>query len=380
MAKSPRELRQENETLTKLVDMLRDKITSIEETSRMIGHTKSAIVDHGGHSLCRVSIAGGPDIIATVTAEFMESIGNNLPLGSNVMLLNHTVIAVIPDELEVKKTIPTFKLATWDDIGGQDEAVEKIRNAIELPLQNPEMFAEMNVEPLKGILLYGKPGNGKTLIAKAIASSILGSDEVEADAFIYVKGAELLSRFVGNAEQSIISIFKRCRNFTERTGKRATIFFDEADALMPKRGKSISSDVSSTIVPTFLSEMDGFDINPPLIILATNLPSSLDGAIIREGRIDLHVGINAPTKDGFNDIISVHLSKTKCVTDPVILATFATDQVFNNMPNRVSGAFAEAVVKMAASSSIKRKVNGNGSTELGLIENDITASLELLTV
>ena len=237
----------------------------------------------------------------------------------------------------------------------------------------------MGMEPIKGVLLFGGPGNGKTLIAKAIAATILGGTEVEEDAFVYIKGAEILSPYVGVAENTITNTFKRCRKYHQRTNQRAIIFIDEAEAILPRRGSRRSSDVFSTIVPTFLSEMDGFDDHSPLVILSTNIPDSLDDAVIREGRIDLKIGISPPDKDAFREIVNIHLNKTKCLDDSEKMAMNITEEVFDKMPTRVSGSLAETIVKFAAQSAIRRKVKGE-TTKVGIIESDLMGTIDQLKI
>ena len=154
------------------------------------------------------------------------------------------------------------------DIAGLADAKEQLVEAIELPYTKPEVFAHYNKRPPKGALLYGPPGCGKTLLRiKAAASSIakIHKKKQMASGFIYVKGPELLSKWVGQAEESVRELFLRARDHHKKHGYPALLFIDEADAIMPERGSGKSSDVENTIVPMFLSEMDGLETSHALV-------------------------------------------------------------------------------------------------------------------
>jgi proteasome-associated ATPase len=200
---------------------------------------------------------------------------------------------------------------TWDDVGGLTEAKRQMIEAIELPYKNKELYAAYNKKPIKGILLYGPPGCGKTMLAKAAASSMqqLHRGEGAETGFIYIKGPEILERFVGVAEATIRSIFAQARDHKQKHGYPATVFIDEADAILGKRGTGISSDMEKTIVPMFLAEMDGLDDSAALFILATNRADILDPAILRDGRIDRKIKITRPDMTGAYSILSLNLGK-----------------------------------------------------------------------
>lgn len=198
---------------------------------------------------------------------------------------------------------------SWDDIGGCEEAKEAMAEAIELPYKHPEVYKFYNKKLPKGVLLYGPPGCGKTLIGKATATSLtkqFGKDWRDTG-FILVKGPELLSMWVGMAEHNIRNLFMRARKHFEAEGCPAVIFIDEAEAILPTRGSGRSSDVEKTIVPMFLSEMDGIETSYAIIILATNRPEMLDPAVIRPGRIDRHIKVPRPTEEVSQDILKIHM-------------------------------------------------------------------------
>src|SRR3990172_1265390 len=202
---------------------------------------------------------------------------------------------------------------TYEDIGGLDEQIEQIKDAVELPFLHPALFAEHRLLPPKGILLYGPPGCGKTLIAKAVANSIAkklagrtGKDI--RSFFLHVKGPELLNKYVGESERQIREVFKKAKEKAEE-GLPVIVFFDEMDALFRTRGSGISSDVESTIVPQFLSEIDGVQrLRNVIVIGASNRQDLLDPAILRAGRLDVKIKIERPDKKAAIDIFRKYLT------------------------------------------------------------------------
>jgi proteasome-associated ATPase len=202
---------------------------------------------------------------------------------------------------------------TYENIGGLSVQLEQIRDAVELPFLYPELYAEHKLSAPKGVLLYGPPGCGKTLIAKAVASSIgaklrgRSGNEVR-NFFLHVKGPELLNKYVGESERKIREIFKKAQEHAEE-GNPVIIFFDEMDALFRTRGTGISSDTESTIVPQFLSEIDGLEkLKNVIIIGASNRQDLLDPAIMRPGRLDVKIKIERPDEAGARDIFLKYLT------------------------------------------------------------------------
>lgn len=250
---------------------------------------------------------------------------------------------------------------------------------VEMPLLHADLAKSYGIVPSKGMLLYGSPGCGKTLIAKAIASMILDDTSVDPRAFRYIKGAELLSMYVGQTEQAIGELFKSCREYTEETGQQAVIFIDEAEAILPARGSRRSSDVETTIVPTFLSEMDGFDGQNPFILLSTNLPNSIDEAILREGRIDVKIQVQRPTIEDSKEIFKIHLSKVKLADDIDKLCEDASNALFeSNLKAKVSGAMIQTVVNFSAKQALQRAISFPKSKDKGIITEDIVNALNLV--
>lgn len=303
-----------------------------------------------------------------------------LSVDDEVIISGDSIIAVLPKMLGIpKEKISLTKLINWDEIGGMKSQITKIRNAVEGPMKHQNLASELGISPIKGIVLYGPPGCGKTLIGKAIAKTILSEEEVEPEAFVYMKGAEVLSPYVGVAEALIRNTFADSRKYTQRTGKRAVIMIDEAEAILPRRGSRHSSDVDSTIVPAFLAEMDGFDDFSPLVLLATNKPDSLDDAVIRPGRIDMRIEIARPTREDIDEIFEIHTRKVKLADALDDIKNVGGMLLFSN-PTRqsVSGAMVEALVKLAAVSALARKV-ADSSCVLGINVEDLKESYSSLS-
>jgi transitional endoplasmic reticulum ATPase len=198
---------------------------------------------------------------------------------------------------EVLVEVPDIK---WDDIGGLEAVKEELREAIEWPLKYPELFAQMNAVPPKGLLLYGPPGTGKTLLAKAAAN------ESEAN-FISVKGPELLNKFVGESEKAVREIFRKARQASP-----CIIFFDEIDSVAPVRGSSSGdSNVTERVISQFLTEMDGLEeLRNVVIIAATNRPDIVDPALLRPGRFDRMLLVPPPDLEARRQIFRIHTKKT----------------------------------------------------------------------
>ncbi len=202
----------------------------------------------------------------------------------------------------------------YEDIGGLGNQIDLIRDAVELPYLHPDLFAEHKLRPPKGILLYGPPGCGKTLIAKAVAHS-LANKVAEATGqpggksyFLNIKGPELLNKYVGETERHIRLVFQRAREKASE-GTPVIVFFDEMDSLFRTRGTGVSSDVENTIVPQLLSEIDGVEsLENVIVIGASNREDMIDPAILRPGRLDVKIKIERPDAEGARDIFSKYVT------------------------------------------------------------------------
>ena len=202
----------------------------------------------------------------------------------------------------------------YTNIGGLSGQIEQIRDAVELPFLYPDLFAEHQLAPPKGILLYGPPGCGKTLIAKAVANSLAkkvaeaAGREDARSFFLNIKGPELLNKYVGETERHIRLVFQRAREKASE-GMPVIVFFDEMDSLFRTRGSGVSSDVENTIVPQLLSEIDGVEgLENVIVIGASNREDMIDPAILRPGRLDVKIKIERPDAQAASDIFAKYLT------------------------------------------------------------------------
>jgi proteasome-associated ATPase len=223
------------------------------------------------------------------------------------------VIEKLPKSESEELVIEEVPDVDYAHIGGLQKELEQVRDAVELPFLYPDLFSEYKLSAPKGVLLYGPPGCGKTLIAKAVANSIakkLGdrSGKEIRSYFLHVKGPELLNKYVGESERQVREVFKKAKERAE-DGHPVIVFFDEMDALFRTRGTGISSDIESTIVPQFLSEIDGVErLRNVIVIGASNRQDLIDPAVLRAGRLDVKVKVGRPDAAAARDIFSKYVS------------------------------------------------------------------------
>jgi proteasome-associated ATPase len=300
---------------------------------------------------------------------------------------------------------------SYDDVGGLDEQIEMIKDAVELPYLHGDLFREHELQPPKGILLYGPPGCGKTLIAKAVANSLAKrvaerTDSKARSYFLNIKGPELLNKYVGETERQIRLIFQRAREKSEE-GYPVIVFFDEMDSLFRTRGSGISSDIESTIVPQLLAEIDGVELLKNVIVIgASNREDLIDPAILRPGRLDVKIKIERPDRDSAKSIFAQYLTRQlpladaelkraggdpdeaiRYMIDRSVEDMYATDDdnkflevTYQNGDKELlyfkdfaSGAMIENIVRRAKKLSIKRTI-ANG--ERGICTDDLVESIK----
>ncbi len=236
------------------------------------------------------------------------------------------------DKEEERKQIPRV---SYEDIGGLDEAVQRVREMVELPMRFPQLFARLGVEPPKGVLMYGPPGTGKTMLAKAVAS------ETNAH-FIHISGPELLSKYFGESEERIRKIFEEAKK-----NSPSIIFIDEIDSIAPKRDDS-SEEVEKRVVAQLLSLMDGLESRGEVIVIgATNRPNAVDPALRRPGRFDREIEIGVPNKKARYEILSIHTRKVP-LSEDVDLEKLA------EITHGFVGADLSSLVKEAAMRAVRR--------------------------
>jgi proteasome-associated ATPase len=291
---------------------------------------------------------------------------------------------------------------SYTDIGGLDEQIEQIADAVELPFLHHDLFAEHQLPAPKGILLYGPPGCGKTLIAKAVANSLakkvaekVGEGKGRSY-FINIKGPELLNKYVGETERQIRLVFQRAREKSDE-GWPVIVFFDEMDSMFRTRGTGISSDMESTIVPQLLAEIDGVEgLKNVIVIGATNREDLIDPAILRPGRLDVKIKIERPNEIGARAIFAQYLTNEipldqsesiDSMLDATVSEMYKEDEAnkflevtYQNGDKEImyykdfsSGAMIENIVRRAKKLAIKRVINGG---EKGVRTQDLLDSIK----
>ncbi|MBI2705369.1 MAG: proteasome ATPase [Actinobacteria bacterium] len=302
---------------------------------------------------------------------------------------------------------------SYDDVGGLDWQIEQIADAVELPFVHQDLFAEYKLPAPKGILLYGPPGCGKTLIAKAVANSLakkvaeVSGDKQARSFFLNIKGPELLNKYVGETERQIRLVFQRAREKSEE-GWPVIVFFDEMDSMFRTRGSGISSDIESTIVPQLLTEIDGVEsLKNVIVIGASNREDLIDPAILRPGRLDVKIKIERPNEeaavqifgrylkadlpldsDEVNDIGGGDANKAvAAMIEKTVEEMYREEErnqflevTYQNGDKEVmyfkdfsSGAMVENIVRRAKKLAIKRQIDGGA---IGVRTQDLIESIQ----
>lgn len=392
---------------------LDDQMVAVAASDYPRSGTVVSVLELVGDDRVLVSSEGGAEQMLVLAGPLRHG---NLRPGDSLVADTRTGTAlerIVREDVE-QLLAPEVPDTSYDDIGGLDAQIQQVRDAVELPFTHPELFGDYGLRPPKGILLYGPPGSGKTLIAKAVANSLSRGRDGAQTYFLSIKGPELLNKFVGETERQIRAIFARARALAA-SDTPVVVFFDEMEALFRTRGTGVSSDVETMIVPQLLAEMDGVEsLDNVVIIGASNRADMIDPAVLRPGRLDVRIRVDRPDRAGALDIFSKYLTPSVPIrrdeverhggvgaavermreaaverlyvndeTTALFVATLAsggTRRIY--LSDLVSGALIAGVVERAKKHAIKDALGG-GAPGLGMdhlmegLAEEMRESLEL---
>ena len=349
----------------------------------------TGIVTHAECGLFQVGLASGT--VTTKISRVPVAVGDHVVLGAG----NHVILAKV--EQTSKYAFRTQSVLEWADIAGCEDAKRELQAALEAPFSKPGVYAAFKKKPVKGGLLWGRPGNGKTLLGRACAGSLarVHGKESAASGFIYIKGPEILDKYVGETEEQIRVAFEHGKAHFRKHGYPAVLFVDEADAVLMRRGSHTSAGMEQTIVPQFLSEMDGIEDSGVFVLLATNRADTLDPAVIRPGRCDRKFFVGPPTRENAPQYFDIHMrdlplseGATKdALVDATVAALFGDKYPLYRVETQsgsrvfgfgdlVSGAYIAGIVERATAVAIER--NDNPKKVDGLRQDDFDRALCLM--
>ncbi|MCX6334174.1 MAG: AAA family ATPase [Bacteroidia bacterium] len=369
----------------------------VDKTDGIVAGNIGIITEIIDNECCEVAIGSGKSV--AYKGRFPD-----VKKGDRVVLDPFSTIIIRNlGNIETSYTLNDWKEVSWDDIGGLSEAKRIMREIIEGPHQFRKFYEFYNKKPVKGALLFGPPGCGKTLLAMAIVTAIarmygINAREAMQSGFIYVKGPELLEMWLGKSEEAIRSLFARAKTHKKKYGFPAIIFIDEAEALLRKRGSGISSDIESTTVPTFLAEMGGMEESSALVLLATNRADILDPAVVRDGRVDVKVYVSRPTLESAGEIFAIHLKGVPLADDlqKKDIAASAAKRLFSDeykyytvtdrkdpktpkyflLKHIVNGALIAGIVDKATTLAIRRDSGHPEKNPGGVKEQDLLDAID----